>query len=143
MPIEVIIVDGSGKKVAASVNLAGGLATAAVEYDEVESRDLDTDDTAFNFYSPKPSEQFLIKGILVFANKDINDASDTIIVIYEASEIDSTTVDKILFRFGMGKLTVLPIMPLNIIVNSGKYVNAKTGDNSIFMTIFGHFVIES
>lgn len=113
---------------------------APLSYDETVFNDMDVADQAYNFYSPRSRKQFVITGALVFADKDINDATDTIIVIYEAESTTSTTVDKVLLQFGMGKLTVLPILPLHLLVNAGKFINAKTGDDDIHMTIFGYYI---
>lgn len=124
----------------ANVSDQGALIVAPVSFDETAFNSLDATGTAFNFYSPTVGRQFIITGLLAFANKDVSDASDTIIEIYEASSTTATAVDKTLFKFGMGKLTVLPLVPLNLLVAEGKFINAKTDDDVIFMTIMGYFV---
>ena len=94
----------------------------------------------YNFYPPKAGHQFVIKGAIAFADKDVSDASDTVIIIYEAGDAATTTVDKTLLQFGMGKLTTLPMLPLDILVNEGKFVNAKTGDDDIHLNILGYYI---
>lgn len=113
---------------------------APLSYDETVFNVLDVAGTASNFYSPKSQKQFVITGVLAFADKDVSDASDTVIVVYEASDTTTATVDKVLLQFGMGKLTSLAILPLHLLVNAGKFVNAKTGDDDIHMTIMGYFI---
>ena len=46
-------------------------------------------------------------------------------------------------QFGMGSLTSLAIVPLNILVNKGVWLNAKTGDDDVHMTIMGYYVNET
>ncbi|KKM94626.1 hypothetical protein LCGC14_1196400 [marine sediment metagenome] len=47
------------------------------------------------------------------------------------STTNSASVDKVLLQFGMGKLTGLPILPLNLKVNEGKFATARTGHADI------------
>lgn len=123
----------------ANVTLSGQLVVGALAYDETSFNELAEVNTAYNFYKPKSQHAFIITRLLAFADKDINDASDTVVVVYEASAENTATVDKTLLQFGMGKLTVLPLQ-LNLFVNEGKYLNAKTGDDDIHLTIMGYYV---
>jgi hypothetical protein len=138
--LDVQIKDGTGTKRKAKVTEFGQLVVAPVSYDESKFNTLDAVDTAYNFFIPKNGSNFIITGLMVYADKDVNDATDTIVTVYEASAADSATVDKTLMQFGMGKLTTLSVTPLNLKVTSGKWVNAKTGDDDIHMTIFGYYV---
>ena len=137
MPLPVQLVTGEGKSLASneSAELLAGL-----PYDLTSFKEMSATGTAYNFYPPKGSLQFCITGLLVFANKDVSDASDTIIEIYETGAADSTTVDRPLLKFGMGKLTVLPYNGFRIMVNEGVYINAKTDDATIFLNILGVFI---
>ena len=118
----------------------GVLATAAPEFDLTAFKSLSATGTAYNFFEPKVGHCFIMKGMLAFATKDVNDSTDTIITVYESTAPDSTTASKTILQFGMGKLTVLPLVPLNALINEGAYLNAKTDDNTINMTIFGYYV---
>jgi|TARA_Y100000296_G_scaffold87229_1_gene130769 hypothetical protein len=122
------------------VDLTGAVRVAEGAFDLTQFNTLDTIDTAYNFYAPKVGRQFLITGFLCFADKDISDASDTVVEIYEATASDSTTVSKCLFQFGMGKLTVLPYPNIRVLVNPGVWINAKTGDDDIHLNIIGHYI---
>ena len=129
----------SGHRAQVPLNEAGELATGARHFDETKFNTLDVAGTAYNFYKPKVGFRFVMTGFVAFADKDVADNSDTIIVIFEASTDESSTVDKVLFQFGMGKLTVLPVTGIRVLVSEGKFVNAKTGDDDIHMTIMGHY----
>lgn len=136
----VSIVDGCGSMRRATVSSTGALSVAPANYDETASQTMSSTATAFNFFEPNPSQQFVITGLLAFATKDVSDASDTIITVYEADQSTEITSTKDLMVFGMGKLTNLQLVPLNLLVNAGVYVNGKTDDATINMTLMGYFV---
>jgi len=141
MSLPVNVFDGFfGTGGVAGVTSIGQLVVAPFDYDDVVFNTLDVIDTAYHFFPPIPRKQFIIRYVIVFADKDVADNTDTVIEIYEADSTTSTTVDKTLLKFGMGKLTVLPLPGLNGKVNIGKFVNAKTGDDDIHMTIMGHYI---
>ena len=119
---------------------SGELIVAPLSYDETAFNDMDVIDTAYNFFSPKSLKQFVITGVIAFADKDISDADDTVIIVYEAGDTTTITVDKVLLQFGMGKLTTTAFVPLRILVNAGKFVNAKTGDDDVHMTLMGYYI---
>lgn len=137
------IVDGCGSLRRATVSDSGALSVGPAQFDETSSNTMAVDDQAYSFYEPSPHDAFVITGVLAFASKDVNDTTDTIITIYEASEKDSIVIDKTLLAFGMGKLTNLQLAPLNLLVNPGVYINAKTDDNTINMTIMGYKISTS
>lgn len=124
----------------AKVTKSGELVVTPLHYDKTSFNTLDAINTGYNFYRPLSKKQFVITGILAFADKDVNDTTDTIIVIYEAGDSDTTTVDEVLLQFGMGKLTVITATPLHILVRPGKFVNAKTGDDDIHLNIMGYYI---
>ena len=137
MAIDVIVVGPEGSP--AKFNAQGELVVGPCCYDETQFTTLDTDDQGYTFFGPKVGFSFVMRGALVFADKDVSDSDDTIVVIYESAAEDSATASKILFQFGMGRLTSLPLFPLNILVAEGVYLNAKSGDDDIHLTITGHY----
>lgn len=138
MAVRFQIVGNNGNT--AKVSKTGELIVAPFEYSDAMFNTLDLVNTAYNFYAPKSQKQFVMTGIVAFADKDINDASDTVIDVYEASTSTSITIDKTLIEFGMAKLSVVNLSSLNIIVNKGKFLNAKTSDDDIHMTIMGYYI---
>lgn len=125
----------------ARVTKAGELVVAPFTYDETEFRELAEDDTAYNFYEPKPGHQFVITGFNMKADRDVSQTIDAVVIIYEAESIDTTTVAKTLFQEAMirGERTSLST---HILVNSGVWINAKTSDDDIHMTIMGYYIPE-
>jgi hypothetical protein len=124
----------------AKFNQLGQLETAPGEFDLPKFNSLAVNDQAYNYYTPIPSYQFIITGILAFATKDVADNTDTSIIIYEATTPSTATASKVILQFGMGQLTVLPMPGIRLLVSEGVYINAKVDDATVDLNLFGHFV---
>lgn len=139
MSTPVHIKDPRSGKVARVTSL-GQLVTAPYAYDEVEFRELAVDNTAYNFYKPRSGQQFVITGIRAKADRDVSNTNDAAVVIYEAGSAGATTVDKVLHQEAMIRGESVTLLPLNVLVAPGKFVNAKTSDDDVYMTIMGYYV---
>ena len=139
MPTPANIVDGGGTKSAARVSKNGQLIVAVHAYDETESRELAVDDTAYNFYGPRVGFKFIITGMLAFADKQVGVANATV-VVYEATSPTDLVVARVLLPLEIPSQSHVPVPPLNIAVNPGVYINAKTDDDDVHMTIMGYFI---
>lgn len=124
----------------AKVSSNGQLVVAPLFYDETKFNELAANDTAYNFYGPLAGKQFIVTGIVAVADKQVSSTVSADVVIYEATADDTTTVEKVLFQTAMVQDQIHILLPLNILVNEGKYVNAKTTDDDIHMTIFGYYI---
>jgi hypothetical protein len=135
MPVEFTISqNGTPVKVTSS----GELVTAALAYDLSMYNEMSATGTAYNFYSPESGKQFIITGFVAVSDKNIT--ADAIVEIYEADSDDSTTVSKALPKFAMTKNAVVSPTPLRILVSQGVWVNAKTDDATIHLTMFGYYI---
>ena len=141
MPTPVNILDGSrGTKKRAGVTSIGQLVVAPFSYDETEFKELAVDDAVYNFYKPRAKQQFVITGMFAVGDQQITANANAVVIIYEANGSDVTTVDKILLEFVIKQDQSIPITGLNIIVNEGKWINAVTSDDDVFVTIFGYYL---
>jgi hypothetical protein len=122
------------------VNEAGELIVSDGPYDSAEFNELGTIDTAYNFFGPKGREQFVITGFLIYGDKQVNSSTNATVVIYESDAPDSTTEDRVLVQVEVGQNQSIPFPNIRILCNKGVYLNAKTNDDDIHMTIFGHYV---
>jgi hypothetical protein len=118
----------------------GQLVIAPLAYDETEFRELAELDTAYNFYKPRSGQQIVITGIRAKADRQVSNTVDADVVIYEAISETTLTVDKVLHREAMVRGESFTFTPLNILVRAGKYINAKTTDDNIYMTLMGYSV---
>jgi hypothetical protein len=125
---------------AARVTPLGQLVTAPFAYDETKFVVLGTADAGVNFYKPKAGKQFVITGLIAAGNLSIAANALATVIVYEASSDATATVDKSLVQFGVTRLQTAPLLPLNILVEEGKFVNAKTDDDDVFLTIMGYYI---
>tara|TARA_R110000868_G_scaffold142824_1_gene360342 strand:- start:730 stop:1275 length:546 start_codon:yes stop_codon:yes gene_type:complete len=123
-----------------SSNEAGELLISDGPYDLAKFNELSTIDTAYNFFLPNGRKQFVMTGFLMYGDKQVASATNATVIIYEASQVDSTTTDRILIQVEVGQNQSIPFPNIRILCNVGVYINAKTDDDDIHMTIFGHYV---
>lgn len=143
MSINANITDGKGTNSRACVTKAGQLVTSSISYDDTKFIELATDATAYNFYPPKVGSKFVVTGIIAKADKQVSTSVDAEVVIYEASSATTTTADKVLFQTAMVSGDQLVVVPTNILVSEGVFLNAKTSDDDIHMTIMGYYISNS
>jgi hypothetical protein len=141
MALPVHIVGGPDDTIA-NVNRLGQFVTAPLAYDEVVFKELAEPNVAYNFYKSQSGQRFVITGIRAKADRQVSTTVDADVVIYEASAEDTTTVDKVLHQEAMVRGEDATLLPMNVLVRAGKYVNAKTTDDDIHMTIMGYYVPE-
>ena len=137
----VTIQNGVGSSYKVCVTKAGQLVTAPFSYDDTMHVELGEPDTGYIFYEPKPDKRFVITGMVVKADKQVSSSVDAAVVVYESEDGDTTVVSKVLFETAMVQGDSLVIMPLNIITTEGVWVNAKTTDDDIHMTIMGYYIL--
>lgn len=125
---------------AARVTERGQLVVASFSFDLTEFRALDAEDTAFNFFAPIGGEQFVITGVIVKASRTVSTTTDATVVLYEAGAADSIVVDKAIFQGVFVRGDLIQVLPLNILTNPGKWINAKTTDATMNVNVIGFFV---
>ena len=138
MSIPAYLVGRNGQQV--SVNDAGELLISNGPFDLAVFNELDIANQAYNFYGPKGQQQFVMTGFLMYGDKQVSGATNATVIIYEASAPDSVTVDKVLIQVEVGQNQAVPFPSIRVLANRGVYINAKTDDDDIHMTILGHYV---
>ena len=133
------IVDGRGTKSKAKVTSIGQLVTAPLAYDDTKFLELAEDDTAYNFYPPKVGEQFVITGIHAYADRQVSTNAGATVVVYEGTSAATISVSRTIYQIEMEQFANIDLA-LNILVNEGLFVNAKTTDDDIHMTITGYYI---
>ena len=122
------------------ITKSGELVVAPLSYDETVFQELAEINTAYNFYEPLPNKQFVMTSVLAYGDKQVGTSTNATVIIYEASDIGTITVDKVLLQFEIGRDQAIPISALRTLVNVGKWVNAKTDDDDVHMTIMGYYI---
>lgn len=136
--LSVKIVDGGATSNLVRVTPQHQLVTGPLEFSGTTQQDLDTIDTAFNFVIPQVGTFFTLTGFIVNTTKSI-DINGATIEIYETSAVDSTTVDKQIYKFDLTRQQIVVLSSKNIMITEGKFLNAKTDSATVLVTIDGYF----
>lgn len=139
MSLPTTIIDGGGEGNEAKVNRAGCLAIGPVEYSELYSVNCAVIDTAYNIVQPASGMQIVITSLLFSANRNVG-ANDATVDLYEASSPTSISIDKTLAHLEIPKQQFREFNPIQLLVNEGKYINVKTNDNEVLVTL-GWFAV--
>jgi hypothetical protein len=138
--IKAIIEDGSGNGHLAKVTEFGQIVTSPIAYSEASVQAMSVINTAYNFNEPQAGKQIVITGFVIGANNNVSNTTGAIIELYEATAIDSTIISKELFTVNLIKNQVLSLVGLNLITNEGVWLNAKTDDATVNMTVLAYYV---
>lgn len=139
MAAEFFLVDGDGRK--AVISPYGEIKVGPYDYSTAYFKSLAVINTAYNFVHPIQDQFFVITAVLIQADKDVHASTAAIIDLYESGGDDDTTIDKSVFQIEMLKNERVPLVPLNIKVSEGKFLNGKTNDATVLMTVTGYYVI--
>ncbi len=137
MPADFVLRGGLNQN-KAGVSPYGEVITSPYDYSTPYFQNMATAATAYNFVEPKQDQFFVITGILLQANKNVNATTGQIVDIYEA---DSATIAKSIIEVEMVKNDRIPLIGLNIRVRAGFFVNGKTEDDDILATVTGYYVV--
>lgn len=124
----------SDSGVKAKVTKFGQLVVAPLQYSTPVVNSLDVINTAFSFVEPQQDRSIVITDIVISADRNVG-VNGANVEIYEADAIDTITVDITILEVDMVKQTQLGLTGLNLLVPEGKFVNAKTNDVNILVTI--------
>lgn len=140
MAIEVLLRDAHGCAGYARITNLGQVVVAPIEYDLVVFKELAEPDTAYNFYPPKVHKRFILTGIHAVADKQVSSVASADVVVYEAINDSTTSVSKVLFQTAMVQDQIQTLLPMNIKVSEGVFINGKTTDDDIHITLMGYYV---
>ena len=138
--IDTKISDGSGGGHLARVTHAGELIIVRGNYDSTFNAAMTSINTAYNLVTPKSGFQFIVTGIVLNADKNVSATDGAIAVLYEATSDTTTTASKTLLTLNIGKNTTVPLTGILIQTTKGVYVNAKTDDATVNITLLGYYL---
>ena len=139
MTIPIILQDGRGTRSTAKVDPNGILAVGPIKSSTPKFNELDVIDTAFNFFEPVAGQRFVITGAIINATRTIS-VNGAVVEIYESDSVTSTTILKDLLTIDIGRGVTVPILPLQLDVAPGVFINAKTDSVDVNVTIAGYFL---
>lgn len=142
MSIPAEIKDGRNTNYRAGVTKRNQLITSPLEYSTPVSKELSTINTAFNFFKPKAGRQLVVTDIIVGADRDVSPTTGALIEIYTAISTTSISILTDILTLPLTKNASISLTGLNFLVDSGVWVNAKTDDATVFITIAGYYIEE-
>lgn len=120
---------------AARVTPFGQLIVAPLSFSKPITIELDTINTAFNFLTPESGKSIVITDIVISTDKDVSNVEPAEIELYEADAVDSLIPNPGIVSPRIIRAGNLPLNGLNLLVPEGKWVNAKTNDNNVLITL--------
>lgn len=130
-----VIIKDNDSGVTAKVTEFGQLVIAPLQYSTPASDNLNVINTAFNFLAPKQDRSIVITDIIASADNGVSNVVPAEVEIYQADSADTTTVDETISSPRMLRGGNFILNGLNLLVPEGKFVNAKTNDNNVLVTI--------
>ena len=118
----------------ARVSEFGQLITSPIAYTTPVAKVLTVDDAPVNFVEPESQHQIVVTDIILSADKNVgvNGAS---VQVYASDSINGGNIIGGILDIEMLRSTSRDLIGLNFIVKKGLWLNAKTDDNNIQITI--------
>lgn len=130
----------TGKK--ARITDYGELVVGRYDYSVLKFNAMSGTATAYNFFAPKMNARFVITDILIDADRNVSNTVPATIDVYEASGAASTTIEAQILKVELLRNTNRDLTGLNIITSGGVWINAKTDDATVNVTLAGYYVSE-
>jgi hypothetical protein len=141
MALESNISDPGNGRVARVV-IGGALAVAPIHPSLSFNGELATDDVVVNIVPAKAGHVFRMTGLLLTGNKNIDTTTAATVNVFTGDADDSILADAltVLFTMPVAKNSTRDITPILVEAEEGKYINAVTSDDDIFVTILGYYL---
>lgn len=125
----------------AKVTNRGLLVVGQAAFSEASSVALTVDNVPDNLWGPKPAQNFIITDIIIKGDKNIRSTLDATVTIYESSVGPTSAIKtKVILPTKVARSGSLELIGLNLEVTTGRWVNAVTDDNNIFVTVMGYYI---
>jgi len=111
-------------------------------FSSAEKITLVSDNVAVTIVKPRAGERMIITGLIVNTNRDVG-VNGAAIEIYEATAENSTSVSKAILSFDLAKSQTVVTSPVLIETSAGVFVNAKSNDSEVNVTLLCYFVPEA
>lgn len=130
-----IVIKSNDSGVTVKVTKFGQLVVAPLQYSTPVSDSLDVINTAFNFITPEQGQSIVITDVIASADNNVSNVVPANVEIYSATSADTTTEETILLSPEIVRADNFIVTGLNLLVPEGLWVNAKTDDNNVLVTI--------
>jgi hypothetical protein len=125
---------------AATVTRFGQLVTAPLDYSTPVAREILTINEAVNFLVPEAGQNIVITDIIVSADKDVSNTTPANVTIYQATAPDELTEEQVVVEPQLLRGSNFILTGLNWFIPEGFWLNAKTDDAGVLITIAAYRV---
>jgi hypothetical protein len=136
---DVTIKDGQRNTRTAKVTDKGQLVVAPLDFSTSATQVLAIDDTGYTLYGPQPNKVFIITGIIFSAENTTVGLNGALVELFEADAANVATVSRSIIQLVVPRGGSVALTGLNLETSTGKWLNAKTDDNNIYITVLGYY----
>jgi len=137
LPIDSFIKDGQGSGHHVRVDHTNSIKVREGEPSTASRTQLAANNVGYTLKAPIQGFKFLITGLIINAASTVT--GNATIDIYESDTADSTVSTMDILTLDILKNDTIIILPVNILVEKGSFINAKTDDNVVNITILGYY----
>lgn len=113
----------------------GQLVVSPIAFSTPVSRNLSVINQAFNFLAPESGQSIVITDIIISGDKAISPTDPAEVEFYQADSVDSLIASPTIISPRPGRGENIPLNGMNLLVPEGKWINAKTNDNNVLITL--------
>lgn len=124
----------------ATVKVDDALSVAPAKFSKAYNATMGVSNQIYNVVPLQHNCSFVITGIFVKANRQVSNTVDATVEIFEASSAESGTVLNSLFTIPMVRGETFLFNPIYVKVENTSYINARTNDDDVYVTILGFYV---
>ena len=118
----------------------GQLVTAPLDYSTPVAQELLIPDEAVNFLVPEAGQNIVITDIIVSADRNVSNTTPANVTIYQATAPDELTEERVVVEPQLLRGNNYILTGLNWFVPEGFWLNAKTDDAGVLITIAAYRV---
>ncbi len=139
MSVEFSLVDPS-TGMTAKVGLDNALAVSPSQSSKTHNATLDVDATPVEIVAAKGGFIFCITGIILTGNKGISTSVDALVDIYTSTDSASATAVTTILSIPIARSSQTVITGVLLETEAGHFINGKTSDDDVLVTILGFYV---
>ena len=124
----------------ARIDKSGYLAVGPAMPSMAFNATLGVDDTPVQIVPAKGSKSFYVTSIILTGNKNISTTVDAVVDIYTSQTTASATIATSLLSIPIGRSAQTVITGILIETEAGYFINGKTSDDDVLVTILGYYV---
>lgn len=134
MPVPSVIKDSKSAN-SARVTRFGQLVVSPLDFSTPIDRELSSPNVAVNFLTPEQDKLIIITDLIISTDKNVSNVDPANIEIYQADSADSLIANPSIVRPQMIRASNFIMTGLNWFIPEGKWINAKTNDAGVLITI--------